>query len=184
MTWRRLLPLLLLSTSSAASAGPLWEAELRVGYGLAIQSGTAPTTTDTPPTTELGSEPIMQNPAAPAPMTLAAIGAVAVREQPNLSAFGGLIVEQRGDTAVGVTGGVRLYPGNGRIRLTAGGIYLHAPETSWGASASAGTCIRVASMLRTCGDLQFTTYFGGTAIAASETLTQIQAVLGVAFDSL
>ncbi len=184
MSWRRLLPLLLLTTSSAATAQPLWEAELRVGYGLAIESGKATTEPTDPTITELGTEPIMQTPASPAPMTLAAIGAVAVREQPNLSAFGGLIVEQRGDSAVGVTGGVRLYPGNGRIRLTAGGIYLHAPETSWGASASAGACIRVASMLRTCGDLQVTTYFGGTAIAASETLTQIQAVLGVAFDSL
>ena len=37
MSWRRLLPLLLLTTSSTATAQPLWEAELRVGYGLAIE---------------------------------------------------------------------------------------------------------------------------------------------------
>jgi hypothetical protein len=185
MTWRRLFPLLLLTTSSTASAQPLWEVELRVGYGVALE-GTNGETTPTEEPAALGTEPTMPTATedTPAPLTFAALGAVAIREQPNMSAFGGLIIEHRYSTGVGVTGGVRVYPGDGKFRVAAGGIYLHAPETRWGASASAGYCPRIFPAMSLCGDLQVTTYFGGTEIDTGETLTQIQAVLGVAFDSL
>lgn len=185
MPWRPLLPLLLTSAlATPASAQPLWEAELRLGYGVALEGGGATTTTTDD--TALGAEPTMPTPSpdTPAPLTFSAIGAVAIRDQPRMSAYGGLVIEHRNDTGVGVTAGVRVHPGDGGFRLMAGGNYLHAPETRWGASASAGYCFRVMSALRTCGDLQATAYFAGSELEDDQTLTQIQAVLGVAFDSL
>lgn len=179
--WRRLLPLLLLLPTSRAAAQSLWEAELRFGYGIAI--ATDPSDAEVAPSkTETDGTVMDTTPAAP--MTITALGAIAINEEPALSAYGGLVVELRDDTAVGATGGVRLNPGGGPLRLAAGASYLHAPRSMWGATASAGACVRVASMLRTCGDLQLTAYVAGAALADGETLTQIQAVLGVVFDSL
>lgn len=121
-------------------------------------------------------------------ITLQTIGAVAINEEPALSAFGGLVVDFRdGKTAVGATGGVRVNPNHGPFRFGAGGTYLHSPETMWGATASAGACKAMFAPLRICGDVQLTTYFAGSALMGAgepTSITQIQAVLGVAFDAL
>lgn len=187
-----LLSLLLASASGTAAAQSLWEAELRFGYGLAIATNPndatpmpPPPTTDPAVTATETDGTVMALDSSPAaPTTISALGAIAINDAPALAAYGGLVVELREETAVGVTGGVRLNPGGGRVRLAAGGSYLHAPKTMWGASASAGLCVRVAAMLKTCGDVQLTTYVAGSALDDGETLTQVQAVLGVVFDSL
>lgn len=161
----RLLVLAILSAASAVGAQPLGEAELRVGYGVAVRGGDAMSST------------------ALSPLTLTAIGAVAVREQPAAAAFGGIVVEALERTSVGATAGLRVRPGDAAIRLAAGGTWMFAPATLWGASASAGTCHAVARGIGLCADLVINAYFAGTAVGPDETITEVQLGIGVAFDA-
>jgi hypothetical protein len=154
-----LLALLLLVRT--ASAGSLWDAELGLGAGVALGAGT-------------GSQ------AKLSPVTIDASVAVAVNEEPNLSATGGLIVETRDRSSVGVTFGVRLQPDPAsRLRLQGGGVGIVAPFSLWGARASAGLCGHGRKTL--CGDLVLTSFLGGSDLASGHTVTQIQAVFGFAF---
>jgi hypothetical protein len=156
--------LLLLAAASPARADALAEAELRVGYGLAISgSGDA-----------LGRRA--------SPLTVIALVAIALREDPPLAGFGGLVVETLDRSAIGATGGVRL--ALGRARFAGGGTAILAPATLWGATARGGACHAVASRVRACGDLELTAFFAGSDLAERRTITQVQAVLGVVFDAL
>lgn len=151
--------------AGSARADALWEAELRIGYGVVMAGSNAGTMTTR------GS-----------PIGLAAIVSAAVREEPRLYAVGGLVAEALDRNAIGAMAGVRVEPADRPWRLGAGGTYLVAPYTLWGAVASVGGCRRAA--ISVCGDLQLTAYFAGSDLPASRTVTQVQAVLGVVFDVL
>jgi hypothetical protein len=158
-------PLLLLALASPATADPLYEAELRVGYGIAVGGGQGMTTTRA------------------TPLTLAALGSIAINEEPRVSAYGGLVVETLDRSAAGVMAGVRLAPAGSPFRLAAAGTWMVAPYTLWGAIASAGACKHVGAGWSACGDLQLTAYVAGTDLPAGDAVTQVQGVLGMVFDA-
>jgi hypothetical protein len=142
----------------------VWEAELRLGYGVSMTGGDGMTTTST------------------TPLDVSAILAIAIRDQPRVYAFGGITAEALDRTGVGVVAGVRLVPLAGAMRLAAGGTWIAAPATLWGAMGSAGVCHR--GDLGLCLDAQLTSYFAGTAIGPDQTITQVQLVAGLVFDAL
>jgi hypothetical protein len=150
---------------AAAAADPLWQAELHLGYGLAMSgSGT-------------------QMSRRPTPLTIAAIAAFAFNDDPPLSGYGGLVVETLDRNAVGSVFGVKLTPHGSRLHVTAGGAWIAEPYTLWGATASAGACAHASHTLGVCGDVQLTSYFAGTDLADGHAVTQVQLVLGVVFDA-
>ncbi|MEJ7604263.1 MAG: hypothetical protein WKG01_40760, partial [Kofleriaceae bacterium] len=116
--------ILLPGVAGAEPEPSLWEAELRVGFGVAVTGGTEMSSTST------------------TPLGLTAIGALAIRDEPRVYAFGGITAETLDRNAVGVTAGVRFQPSGGVLRLAAGGTWMFAPETLWGAVGSAGVCHR------------------------------------------
>ena len=147
-----------------ARAQPMWEAELRAGYGLSM-----------------GTETDMSSARRTTPVTLAATGAIAINDDPELATYGGVVVETVARNTFGVTGGLKMPVPGTRLRLAAGAVWIYAPETRWGATASVGTC-RMRKAIALCGDLQLASYFAGSAIADGHTVTQLQLVFGVAFD--
>ncbi|MGN6107006.1 MAG: hypothetical protein ACTHU0_18010 [Kofleriaceae bacterium] len=151
-----------LGTSVTAAAEPLWEAELRMGYGVTVGGGDGMTSQRA------------------SPLTIAATGAVAIREQPAVAAYGGLVVETLDRNSVGAIGGVRLT--SGALRLSGGGAWIFAPRTLWGATVSGGACHRMSEALALCADLQLTAYFAGTDLADGRTATQLQGVVGMVVD--
>lgn len=155
---------LVLMLMSPARADSLWEAELRLGYGVSLGGSGGMTST------------------RPTPLNVTAIGSVAVREEPRMYAYGGLVVETLDRNAVGAVAGVRLAPPDRAIRLAAGGAWLFAPYSLWGVTASGGACRR--GSVAICGDVQLTAYFAGSDLAEGRTVTQVQAVLGIVFDAL
>jgi hypothetical protein len=151
--------------AAKADEMPLWDAELRLGYGVSVGGGQGMTTTRT------------------SPLTITAVGAVALSYEPPLAGWGGLVVETLDRTAVGATAGIRFTPMLRRIRLSAGGVALVAPYTLYGGTAAAGTCFGLGDLgLRACADVQLTAYFAGDDLAPGAAVTQLQLVLGVAFD--
>jgi hypothetical protein len=161
----RSLILLVLVSHTAAADPPLYEAELRLGYGIAVA----------------GSGGAMET--RPTPLSIAATGSVAVSVEPQLAAYGGLVAETLDRNSVGATAGARLTSPTLPVRFAAGGVYVFAPYTLWGLQASAGACHRGGG-LGLCADLQLTAYVAGTDLAPGHTVTQIQGVLGMVFDAL
>lgn len=152
--------------SPAASADPLWQAEVHLGYGLAVSgSGDAASRRATP-------------------LTITAIAAVAIEDSPPLAGYGGVLVETLDRNAVGTVFGVRLAPAGGRLRFAGGGAVVLAPYTLWGATASGGACMRAWARIGLCGDLQLTAYLAGSDLADGHTVTQAQLVAGLVFDAL
>jgi hypothetical protein len=151
---------------SEVRAQPLWQAEVRAGYGLAVG----------------GRGTQMSRRATP--LTLAAIAAYAFSAAPPLAGYGGLLIETLDRNAVGATFGVQLTPTGSRLRLSAGGATLVAPYTLWGATASAGACMRATARTAICGDAQLTAYVAGSDLADDHTVTQGQLVVGLVFDAL
>lgn len=162
------LGLVLLNAASARAEEPaLYEAEVSLGYGVEMSGDGGMTTT------------------RKTPLTIAATAAIAVRDEPRLLAFGGLVAETIEKNAVGATAGVRLEPmieTAMKIRVGGGATYLFAPYTMWGATGSVGACKR--GKLALCGDLALTAYFAGSDLAPGRTVTEVQAVIGVAFDAM
>lgn len=159
-----LLPLTLAIAATPAAAQPPFEAELRAGYGLSM-----------------GTETDMSTEHRATPLTLTATGAVAISDEPPLSAYGGISVEMIARNTFGFVGGVKLAVPDTAIHLAAGGVWVYAPSTRWGATASAGTC-RERKAVALCGDVQLTAYVAGSAIDEGHTVTQLQLVLGMVFD--
>jgi hypothetical protein len=153
-----------LLVGTPAHAESLWEAELRVGYGVSAAGNGEMTTM------------------RPTPLTVAAIGSIAVREEPRLFAYGGLTAEMLDRNAIGAVAGVRLEPRGTPVRLAGGGAYLIAPYSLAGATGSVGACMR--GKLSLCGDVQLTAYFAGSDLADRRTVTQVQGVIGLVFDAL
>lgn len=162
----RLALIIVVASAGIASADPLWDAELRLGYGVALGGGGEMTTT------------------RPTPLTVSALGSFLLREDPALSAYGGLVVETLDRNSVGGLAGFKLRPGHGNVRLMAGGEALSRPKTLWGASAGAGYCGHASTGVAMCGDVMLTSFFFGTDLAPGHTVTQFQLQLGVVFDAL
>jgi len=159
----RLAILALVCFAAPAAADPLWDAELRGGYGLAMGGG--------------GS---MSSRRA-TPLTLTATVSIAINDSPPLSAFGGAVIETMQRNSVGATGGVMLQPHGSPWRLSAGGEYIFEPYTLWGGTAALGYCRKASPTLKFCGDAQLTAFFTGTDLAPGHTVTEAQLALGVVF---
>ncbi|HEX3765001.1 MAG TPA: hypothetical protein VHW23_40175 [Kofleriaceae bacterium] len=164
------LPLLLWCAARSAVASPadqpLWQVELHAGYGLAVG----------------GNGDQMSR--RPTPLTLTAIAAIAVNDDPPLAGYGGLVVETLDRNAAGLVFGVELHPHGSRLHLSGGGEYVVAPYTLWGATASGGACFHTARTVALCGDLQLTAFITGSDLPDGATATQVQLVLGMVFDAL
>jgi len=155
-----------LGASRPSSAEPLWQAEVRAGYGVAVSgNGTQMSTRTTP-------------------LTVGAVASFAFNEDPQLSGYGGLTVEMVDRSAVGTVFGVTLRPHDSHLRLSGGGVYIVAPYTLWGMTASAGLCFHVTSRTGLCVDAQLTAYLTGSDLAEGRTSTAGQGVLGLVFDAL
>jgi hypothetical protein len=140
----------------------LWDAELRLGYGLQISSGDG-----------------MTAPRA-APLTVEGLAAFALQDDPLVYAYAGGVVETLDRSAIGASGGVQIE--SGPMRLRGGAVYFFAPYTLFGATASGGGCHRVAKTMRACADLALTEYFAGTDLVQGHAATQVQLVFGMVFD--
>ena len=151
--------------SAAPDSLPLWQAEVRAGYGLAM-----------------GGSGIRMSRRA-TPLSLAAIGAFAFNEEPLLYGYGGLIVETLDRNAAGAVFGVRFSPKDSRLRLSGGGTWMVAPSMLFGATASAGACVRWKPRIGLCGDVQLTAFFAGGDLADGRAITQVQLVVGMVFDA-
>lgn len=149
-----------------AGADPLAEAEVRLGFGVALGGGAGQMTTRA------------------SPLTIAATGAIALQDDPHLAGFGGVLLETLGRNAVGTVFGVHLRPGEGALRLAAGGTVIVEPYSLYGAMGSVGSCRGMGKGVHLCGDLQLTAYFAGSDLAAGHTVTQGQLVAGLVFDAL
>lgn len=148
------------STRARAADDALWQAELRLGWGYASR----------------GTMEHVVNGASP--LSITALGAVAINEQPLVYAYGGLMAEVLQRSAIGATAGARLQLRDMPVRMGAGGVMMFAPTTLWGAQASGGAC-KGKGTLALCGDVQFTAYFAGTGLDNDKTELQVQLVLGV-----
>ena len=149
----------------AAAADPLWETELRAGFGVAMSgSGTQMST-------------------RPTPLTVAAIVSWAFNAEPPLWGYGGLAVETFDRNAAGTVFGVTLKPGGGPLRLSGGGSVMIAPYTMWGATASLGACVHATQRFGLCGDAQLTAYVAGSDLPDGRTVTQAEIVVGLVFDA-
>ncbi len=162
---RSLLVILLLLASTRARAESMWEAEVRAAYGVAIGGNGDMTATR-------GS-----------PLTLAGTAAIAINDDPLLYGFGGVQIETLDRGSIGALGGVRVQSASSALRLAAGGSYVLAPKTMWGAFASGGACHRTSKTMKVCGDLMLTSYFEGTDLPTGHTVTEAQLVLGMVLDA-
>lgn len=140
----------------------LWEAEIQLGYGISKR----------------GSEEMTET--SSGPISFAALGAIAINEEPRVYAIGGLVGEALERQAIGATAGVRLQVPNTPVRLTGTGVYMVAPKTLWGATASAGACFGKGT-IGLCGDVQLTAYIAGSALPQKELELHAAFVLGVVF---
>jgi hypothetical protein len=154
------------ASADPAPADPLWQAEVRAGYGVAVG----------------GSGTRMSKRASP--LSLAAVAAWAFNEDPLVYGYGGLIVETLDRNEAGATFGVRLSPHGSRFRLAGGGVWMVAPSMVFGATASGGTCMRWKPLIGLCADLQLTAFFAGDDLAAGRAVTEVQLMVGMVFDVL
>jgi hypothetical protein len=165
-----LLSALFASFAPIASADPappsLWDAEVRAGYGVEIDGGQGAVGMRT------------------SPLTIQATVALAVVESPRLYGYGGMIVETLDRSSVGAVGGVELRPDGSILHVAAGGTWLIAPYSLWGADADVGACKRQGKLAALCGDVELTAYFAGTDLPMKREATQIQLAFGVKFDAL
>lgn len=140
-------------------ADPLWEAELRLGFGL-MSRGTQ-----------------MESHTGRSPLSIQALGAVAINDEPHVMAYAGLAAELMERSGVGATAGARVKVPELPLRVGGGGTLMYAPATLWGAHGSVGSCFG-AGALALCTDVQMTAYFAGKALPNDETEVQVQLVIG------
>ncbi|HEY4057417.1 MAG TPA: hypothetical protein VGM39_12455 [Kofleriaceae bacterium] len=139
---------------------PLWQGELRIGMGMS-RAGTSDGS-------KMGTSPL----------SLTAIGAVAINQDPTMYVYAGLTSEMLSRSFIGATAGGRIQMNDLPVRFGGGGVMMFAPTTLWGAQASGGAC-KGKGAFALCGDVQMTAYFGGTGLDNDKTEMQIQFVLGI-----
>jgi hypothetical protein len=156
------LAALLASSTPADAERELASAELRLGYGLATGGGA-------------GRASVRSS-----PLVVSATGALAIRDQPRLYGYAGLLIETLDRTGVGGETGVMVIPDE-RLRLRAGAIAIAEPYTIWGAVVGASVCRRFGGM-RGCADLSGDFFVGGTDLPARTVAFQLLVGVGVVFD--
>ncbi len=149
--------------ASSAHAESLWEAELRLGYGISVGGG------EGMPSTR-GS-----------PLTFSGTASVAFNEDPLLYGYGGILIETLDRSSVGAVAGVRVLVG--KVRLAGGGVRIFKPYTLWGGVVSAGTCKRLSANMQGCGSAEVTAYFAGDDLPSGHTVMQAQLVMSMVFDA-
>jgi hypothetical protein len=154
------------SAVASPAADPLWQLELHAGYGLTFGG--------------IASQVRWRS----TPLTLTAIAAIAVIDDPAIAGYGGLVVETLDRNAAGAVFGVELHPRGSRLHFAGGGVYVVAPYTLWGATASTGACFHAVPAVALCGDVQLTAFVAGSDLPDGTAATQIQLVLGMVFDAL
>lgn len=164
---RLALALLALAASHARAFAdpPPWQLEIHAGYGVAASGSNTSLVT------------------RPSPVTLTGIVAIATSVDPPVAGYGGLAVEAVDRSGAGVVFGVELLP-HDHLRLAGGGVYMVAPYTMWGATASVGLCGHFIRSAALCGDLQLTAFIAGDDLPDGRAVTQGQFVLGLVFDAL
>lgn len=155
-----------IASVAPAEADPLWQAEARLGYGVAVGGSAARMSTRS------------------SPLSIAAIASLEFDDEPPLYGYGGLIVETLDRNEAGATGGIRFQPRDSRLRLAGGGVWMVAPSSLFGATASGGVCGRWKPLIGVCGDLQLTAYFAGSDLADGRAVTELQLVVGMVFDAM
>jgi hypothetical protein len=159
----RSLLILLALTGVAGADPPLWNAELRLGYGFEVIGGDDNMTA-----------------AHSAPMTLEGIAAYAFNDDPWLYGYGGFVVETLDRNSIGGVGGIQI--ASGPLRARVGGVYIFAPNSLYGLNVSGGVCRHLTKMIKGCGDLSLTEYFAGKDIVQGHAVTQVQLVFGMVID--
>ncbi len=143
---------------------PLGLAEARIGQGLALGGGSGESTWRL------------------SPLSVSALATYATNTDPWVSVYGGLVFEGRNRAAIGGLLGLRLNPGAGRNRVSVAGVAMGLPFSAYGATVGLGRCIGVEGGMGFCTDLEATVFGLGSDIPEGRIATQVQAVLGVAFD--
>ncbi len=143
---------------------PLGMAEARIGQGLALGGGSGESTWRL------------------SPLSISALASYAVNTEPWISVYGGLVFEGRSRAAIGGTLGFRINPQAGRNRVAVAAVVMGLPFSAYGASVGLGRCIGVDGGMGFCTDLEATVFALGSDIPQERIATQVQAVLGVAFD--
>lgn len=141
----------------------LVRAEVRVGYGLAVGGGS-------------GRASVRGS-----PLVLAARAAVAIREEPRMSGYGGLVVETLDRTGIGGDAGVSLEP-SPRNRLRAGAVAMVAPYRLYGGEVGGGHCF-ASGPTHVCLDLDASVFVAGTDLPSGGAALQVLVGLGVGFDA-
>ena len=141
----------------------LVSAEVRAGYGVSVGGGA-------------GRASLRGS-----PLILAARVAVAIRDQPRMSGYGGLVIETLDRTGVGGEGGITLEPSI-RTRVRAGVIAMIAPYKIYGGAVGAGRCF-VPGSARICLDLDADVFVGGSDLPMSGAALQVVFGLGNGFDA-
>lgn len=143
---------------------PLGLAEARIGQGMALGGGAGESTWRL------------------SPLNISALASYAINADPWVSVYGGLVFEGRNRAAIGGLLGLRLNPGAGRNRLSVAAVAMGLPFSAYGATVGLGRCIGVEGGMGFCTDLEATVFGLGSDIPEGRIATQVQAVLGVAFD--
>ena len=138
-------------------------AEVRAGYGIAAGGGA-------------GRASVRSS-----PLVLAARVAVAIRDQPRMSGYGGLVLETLDRTGVGGEAGLVLEPSL-RTRLRAGAIAMVAPYKLWGGALGGGRCTRPGGT-RYCLDVDADVFVGGSDLPKGGAAFQLVVALGIGFDA-
>src|SRR5262245_36390108 len=121
------------AAATAARAEPaLFDAEVRMSYGVAAGGGSS------------------RSAVRDSPLVFAVSGSMAIRDQPRVHGYASIIVETLDRSGIGGEGGVMLRPGN--LRLRAGAVAIMEPYTLWGAAVGGGYCAPT-SGVRVCGDI-------------------------------
>lgn len=162
-------PTVLVSTTIAASAGavraePLGSVEVRTHFGVSAGGGSGRTTVRT------------------TPLTFSALGRWAVRDQPRISAYGGLVIETLDRVGAGMEGGMALLSGR-RARLRAGAKAIAYPYTLYGPTLGASVCT-VPEGMRGCADVMLDVFVAGTDLPDDGAAVQVLFGLGVVIDAL
>ena len=141
----------------------LVSAEIRAGYGVAAGGGA-------------GRASVRGS-----PLVLAARVAIAIRAEPRVSGYGGLVLETLDRTGAGGEAGLALEP-TPRLRLRAGAIAMVAPYQLWGGALGGGRCTRPGG-IRWCVDLDADVFVGGSDLPAGGAAFQLLVAIGVGFDA-
>ncbi len=155
--------LLGVALASPATAEPLLSLEVRAAYGMAAGGGSGRATM------------------RPSPLTLSALGAWAIRDEPRTAAYAGLVIETLDRTGAGLEAGLMLTPGR-HARLHGGVKAIAQPYTLYGPSFGGGVCAAMDG-LRMCADLTIDVFVAGTDLPDDAASVQGLFGLGMVVDA-